>query len=651
MNLTLTQAGHQLTNNHNELLLPEWLHFNPESGELFGAPLEKKIYFIQVEAVLIESAQSSSPRTYEDIFVIEIVDPPPYLFRFINRNYAGFSSSSSIDGGDEAAKCRIELKHVIHQIDHLYKMVLQLREGADMFTTSFYHSELYQQNGDNLDKLKQWLAHFSVTPSGIVPSDSWKVFYEVEKCSSFHVDSGGYISSSDDSRTLPSTKNQNPIYLDQDSEKLLSRLSMLKIESELVKVSPSPATFNHLADSHSLNHPSSSIVPEIHQRIHRRRNAYVDDPDIYSTPTLSNEVYLSTSVIDMNQDFVLSRTLIPSMVSPTYDGPITNTATTPIFAISKNHRGGDFNHQPTYPHLYSTPVLMPDYSSLAIKSIEQIDQILVTPVLPKIESTSYGSSMFPDSPIVPSSSIITIENESNNQEENKKIREGELAAGAGAATFIIATSTTSIVSTSTAIPSSTKKATSETTLSTTSTHRPNHRPFVNRRIAKLSITAGKYWQYPIPDNTFMDKEDGNTQNLRLAFFKDSELPPIDYWIQFDHENQYLYALPTEENIGKYRFNLVAIDSNGAEVSETIEIYVRQPRESLTFTHHFVMANISWDSNLYVERIQAVSTLLQRMAIQVFEEISSTDPSEAVQRQILLHSISLLQIVQNSEKSW
>ena len=93
---------------------------------------------------------------------------------------------------------------------------------------------------------------------------------------------------------------------------------------------------------------------------------------------------------------------------------------------------------------------------------------------------------------------------------------------------------------------------------------------------------------------------------------------------------------------------MAIDSSGAEVTETLEIYVRQPRESLTYTHRFVLANVSWDGNLFVERIQAVSTLLQRMATQIFEEISSNDPNEAVQKQTILHSISVLNIVQNVE---
>lgn len=148
----------------------------------------------------------------------------------------------------------------------------------------------------------------------------------------------------------------------------------------------------------------------------------------------------------------------------------------------------------------------------------------------------------------------------------------------------------------------------------------------------------------------MDVEDGNTKALRLAFFKDSELPPIDYWIQFDHENQYLYALPTEENIGRYKFNLVAMDTAGAEVTETLEIYVRQPRESLTYTHRFILANVSWDANnLFVERIQAVSSLLQRMATQIFEEASSQqDPAEAVQKQTILHSISVLSITSSGQ---
>lgn len=78
---------------------------------------------------------------------------------------------------------------------------------------------------------------------------------------------------------------------------------------------------------------------------------------------------------------------------------------------------------------------------------------------------------------------------------------------------------------------------------------PDHAPMIRERIPKLRLTSGVYFRYDIPEDTFTDFEKGNTRTLKLSFApidKQAEnIAPADLFIQFDHENQVLTALPTE----------------------------------------------------------------------------------------------------------
>ncbi len=693
-NLSLVQAGHHLNLNggndghhrghhHGQSpsssssppLLPEWLHFNADTGELFGSPLEKKIYFIQVTAILDgdedqasheQQQQHQHGKTYEDIFVIEVLDAPAYL-----STASGQHLQSSSSDHLQLYQCRIELKAPFTSIAALYETIVRLH-GSPLVSSS---SEQHPRDAkSNSLQLTQWLNRFNVESA--ISSSGWKASYDVEQC--------GTSVQHHQQQQQQQKSTRDHIYLDQNSEQLLSRLSEHRIESELVKISSGSGSgssghqaqfdldssssggsgngfgFNSMLRSSEVEGVSSGeLPPKEHQQqprrnSHRRRNAYADDPDAYSTPTLKGDWRsLTTSTIDLAASDlqVLSRTAIPSMVSPTFTGvPGSEVTPTPVFGSGGGEAAAGApvgGRPPMYPHLYSTPVLMPVAPSLSIRTYDEAAaSILVTPVIPQMVAST---SVLLEVMGVPTQAVPSL----GKEHIIKSLFEPILipfsftfAAVPEPESNLTTTASTTTSTTSSTTPSSTTEHAGK---SPSSTLKPNHRPFVNRRIAKLSITAGKYWQYSIPESTFMDVEDGNTKALRLAFFKDSELPPIDYWIQFDHENQYLYALPTEENIGRYRFSLLAMDTAGAEVSETLEIYVRQPRESLTYTHRFILANVSWDANnLFVERIQAVSSLLQRMATQIFEEASSQqDPAEAVQKQTILHSISVLSITKNN----
>lgn len=372
-NLSLIQAGASLTPDSTQL--PAWLHFNPRTGELFGAPLEKKIYFIQVSAQILDENGAKTAKTYDDIFVIETIDYPAYLAASYNANFRQQQQPLK----DLALyECRIELKNGFTQAAALYHTMVRLR-GASTRTAG--------QPQHRSEDLRDWLDHFSVSSGSSEhgQSTSWRVSYQVDRCGS----------------SVAPGSHKDHIYLDQNSEKLLARLSELHIESELVKISAA----DHL-DLDALPKAEDLVTPANeggggHRRRsahHRRRNAYADDPDAYATPTLKLEhTTLLTSTIDLwNPDSpVLSRTLIPSMISPTFSGGPSQLQPTPAYsgggangAGMLSHYPVGHGHQPVYPHLYSTPVLMPDMSTLIIQSSDRNEEILATPVLPSLAVAS-----------------------------------------------------------------------------------------------------------------------------------------------------------------------------------------------------------------------------------------------------------------------
>lgn len=118
---------------------------------------------------------------------------------------------------------------------------------------------------------------------------------------------------------------------------------------------------------------------------------------------------------------------------------------------------------------------------------------------------------------------------------------------------------------------------------------PNFKPTVNSRTKKLSLVAGKAWSYTIPIDTFIDMEDGNTRDLKLIFMTSERASLLSSsWIQFDPENQVIYALPLNEDVGKHEFVLEAMDSKGASTFDRVELHVWHHPQIDSVTHSFSM---------------------------------------------------------------
>ncbi|KAL1463302.1 hypothetical protein WDU94_015065 [Cyamophila willieti] len=129
-------------------------------------------------------------------------------------------------------------------------------------------------------------------------------------------------------------------------------------------------------------------------------------------------------------------------------------------------------------------------------------------------------------------------------------------------------------------PSSTSAASSTLAASVET----NHKPHLQTRLPKLPFTAGKPATYEIPANTFHDDEDGDTRHLKLSFKPTSPTS----WIQFNKTKQQVYALPLEEHVSRWMYDVVGLDKHGASVSDTLEIFVQHHRGYRSVTHEISM---------------------------------------------------------------
>jgi len=117
---------------------------------------------------------------------------------------------------------------------------------------------------------------------------------------------------------------------------------------------------------------------------------------------------------------------------------------------------------------------------------------------------------------------------------------------------------------------------------------PNHEPFVGNRLDKVPLVAGKSSRVIIPANTFQDLEDGDTRDLSLKVIDKDTGSDIDHldWVTFRSDTQEIISLPLEENIGIYKFRVVAYDSGGASTADELVMAVRQHQVSRNFHHEF-----------------------------------------------------------------
>lgn len=376
-------------------------------------------------------------------------------------------------------------------------------------------------------------------------------------------------------------------------------------------ISPSLTTPTLVAENGMI---STTLLPDNilrhHHNVHDNNNLHNDNRrrpvwnNLYTTPGLHPEVPTSSIIVPSF-----------SLPLPTVDS-ISTTTTSDVFT-----------------RWTSSSIAIDSSSSL---STETVSETSMTSVIASSSEISVSSSV-PSSSIVTSSSsspVSEVTDETNNIPSTTSSSE---------------TNSSSSVSTTTTSPSSSTESNEdkdsdndiegkEDESSRSSTRPPpgvwipaNHAPMVKRRIQKLSIFAGTWFKFSIPEDTFWDEEDGGTRNLKLGFYLPEEdsrdsvgsrgTPSADSWIQFDVENQFLYALPTDKSIGKHTFILLAVDSSGSVAEEALQINVRQHKGTRRFNHEFFLYDVAWDSSKFPVLIQATEKLLSRISHQLYGDSS------------------------------
>ena len=116
-------------------------------------------------------------------------------------------------------------------------------------------------------------------------------------------------------------------------------------------------------------------------------------------------------------------------------------------------------------------------------------------------------------------------------------------------------------------------------------------PYVKSPVPRLHVTFCEPFLYQIPENTFADKQDGNTRKLMLKLLNhDGSAILNNFWIQFDSTKQQITAILTkEQNVTSYPksnvFILTATDTSNLSTNMTIEVTISDilPPYSHAFT--------------------------------------------------------------------
>ena len=163
-------------------------------------------------------------------------------------------------------------------------------------------------------------------------------------------------------------------------------------------------------------------------------------------------------------------------------------------------------------------------------------------------------------------------------------------------TTTFSTSTTSTIVSQQCSFSSTPSAPTPTTTTTTSisssqiptnSPTPRNSPVVMNIIETQFFGSGKITSYQIPQNIFMDVEDGDTRNLTLVCFTGDEKNNISMpWIVFNSTTQTLTAFPLsydyDNQVKPQLLHLRAYDHSGLYTTTQFQIAIHAPLKNLSY---------------------------------------------------------------------
>ncbi|XP_034946402.1 dystroglycan isoform X1 [Chelonus insularis] len=287
--------------------------------------------------------------------------------------------------------------------------------------------------------------------------------------------------------------------------------------------------------------------------------------DDFNTPI--TPIVITTTTIPLDIDTISPITFLPT----TLFNPPTSTATTSdivetstIFTTVNNttDQVTQSSSMLTTDQMSKTTTIIPHFDSKSSTASESEPVLNFTSI-----TTSPASSVTPPvmttiaTETIPSSTLSTVVSESS-------------------------TGTTSVVITSTVSTTTTTETPEFPTEKIEYEPAHNYPPQQEQRLPKVPITAGKPLSYIIPPNTFIDHEDGDTRNLRLALYFEGSLLKETHWLQFNNQTQEVYGLPLEKDVSVWGYELVASDRQGLRASDRLDVYVQQHRSSRSVNHEF-----------------------------------------------------------------
>ncbi|XP_044746043.1 uncharacterized protein LOC123307700 isoform X2 [Coccinella septempunctata] len=124
-----------------------------------------------------------------------------------------------------------------------------------------------------------------------------------------------------------------------------------------------------------------------------------------------------------------------------------------------------------------------------------------------------------------------------------------------------------------------------TTLSEKDNEVENEPPYIENRLKRKNVVAGKIFRFVIPEDTFKDSEDN--YDLKLEFLdSDENTITANSWCQFNPHRREIYGLPLDDHVSKWEYIIRATDKEGAFVQDRLTILVQQHKLQRVFNLEF-----------------------------------------------------------------
>ncbi|RUS72666.1 hypothetical protein EGW08_019571 [Elysia chlorotica] len=143
----------------------------------------------------------------------------------------------------------------------------------------------------------------------------------------------------------------------------------------------------------------------------------------------------------------------------------------------------------------------------------------------------------------------------------------------------------------------------------------NQAPKVKKEITKLNYSVGQVIDFVIPEGTFEDCEVGGTRGLDLNLFKDKTTSiPKSSFFKFDKKMQRIFGLPSSNDVGMYKMNLVATKPNQKmdNIEFTLVINGMKETEKKAINHE-LSVGIDYDYDEFMSNVEARVDLSNKVA--------------------------------------